>query len=184
MKKRISYEIVDMDTLGEDKRQDVAHWVAGYLEEEGYEQHKMLKKTPEQVLQNMGMVALLGKDSAEPGQKIGFQGANQPTEDGHGTMAEIGTLFVLGGYQHNGIASALVRAMTKKLRDAEVTPYAFCNENSLPVMQAAGLSPASTADVPACALEDCNGCSAMKAGLVQPGQCCDTIMVYEPGGIV
>lgn len=180
MKQRISYEIADFDTLDDDTKQEVAWWVADYLETEGYDQYKMLKKTSDEVLQGMGVVALRGEDSAEPGKKIGFLGATQPTEDAHGTMAEIGTLFVLDEYQHNGIASALVNAMIKKLRGVEVTPYAFCNENSLPVMERAGLAEASAADVPASALAACSDCSAMKAGLVRSGQCCDTIVVYKP----
>ncbi len=179
MTEKISYAILDMDELSNEQQQEVAGWVANYLETVGYEQYKMLKKTPEQILAKMGKVAYLVTGTHELGQKIGFQGSEQPTEGPYGAMAEVGTLFVLEEFQHKGVAANLKKAMVDKLVTMGVVPYSFNNDNSRPLATALGFTEATAADVPLCAIEACGDCSIMKAGLVAPGKCCDTIMMYK-----
>lgn len=179
MTEKISYAVVDMHDLSEEKQQETAVWVAEYIADIGHETYKMMKQTPEQILGKVGMVAFILNDDHSLGEKAGYMGATVPSEGPNSMMSEIGSLFVQEQYQGNGIAKSLMRAVVNNLIESDVTPYIFCNDNSLPIAEKVGFELAHSSDVPVCAIEACSGCVLMEKGLIAAGQCCDTIMIYK-----
>lgn len=172
---KLEYAVVGMHELSAAEQQEVAAWVADYLAEVGHEQYQMMRQSEEQILGKLGMVAFALDSDGSYGEKAGYMGATPPSEG----MAEVGSLFVVDKYQRAGIAMSLMKATVSHLLAEQMTPYIFCNDNSLPIAEKCGFKLATNQDVPACAIAACGECSLMQKGLVAPGQCCDTIMVYE-----
>ena len=65
------------------------------------------------------------------------------------------------------------------MQDEGITPYAFCNSDSLPIAKRLGGREIESADeVPPEALELCQECPLYGQGSKKHG-CCDTVMVWD-----
>ena len=194
-------QIVDFASLVEEQQAAVSAWVS----EQTLEYETMLDYTPEQIpLKHLGAVAVAKSGDSDHWEIAGYMGADNAAELDGKAMAEIGTLVVALAYRHQEfeikkltdnetqrqrVADALVDVITRLALDNGETPYAFCNELSLPVLKrhenGGRYEVATLGDVPPIAKDLCENCEvrcalAEKLQPLPDNECCDTIVVWNP----
>ena len=110
---------------------------------------------------------------------VGYVGAMEPIKHGARLMSEVGSLKVDDSLRGHGVGTILFERIIKAMQDEGITPYAFCNSDSLPIAKRLGGREIESADeVPPEALELCQECPLYGQGSKKHG-CCDTVMVWD-----
>ena len=110
---------------------------------------------------------------------VGYVGAMKPIRHGARLMSEVGSLKVDDSLRGHGVGTILFERIIKAMQDEGITPYAFCNSDSLPIAKRLGGREIESADeVPPEALELCQECPLYGQGSKKHG-CCDTVMVWN-----
>ena len=110
---------------------------------------------------------------------VGYVGAMEPIKHGARLMSEVGSLKVNDSLRGHGVGTILFERIIKAMQDEGITPYAFCNSDSLPIAKRLGGREIESADeVPPEALELCQECPLYGQGSKKHG-CCDTVMVWD-----
>ena len=110
---------------------------------------------------------------------VGYVGAMEPIKHGARPMSEVGSLKVDDSLRGHGVGTILFERIIKAMQDEGITPYAFCNSDSLPIAKRLGGREIESADeVPPEALELCQECPLYGQGSKKHG-CCDTVMVWD-----
>ena len=110
---------------------------------------------------------------------VGYIGAMEPIKHGARLMSEVGSLKVDDSLRGHGVGTILFKRIIKAIQDEGITPYAFCNSDSLPIAKRLGGREIESADeVPPEALELCQECPLYGQGSKKHG-CCDTVVVWD-----
>ena len=110
---------------------------------------------------------------------VGYVGAMEPIRHGARLMSEVGSLKVDDSLRGHGVGTILFEKIIQAMQDEGITPYAFCNSDSLPIAKRLGGREIESADeVPPEALELCQECPLYGQGSKKYG-CCDTVMVWD-----
>lgn len=110
---------------------------------------------------------------------VGYVGAMEPIKHGARLMSEVGSLKVDDSLRGHGVGTILFERIIKAMQDEGITPYAFCNSDSLPIAKRLGGREIESADeVPPEALELCQECPLYGQGSKKHG-CCDTVVVWN-----
>lgn len=110
---------------------------------------------------------------------VGYVGAMKPIKHDTRLMSEVGSLKVDDSLRGHGVGTILFKRIIKAIQDEGITPYAFCNSDSLPIAKRLGGREIESADeVPREALELCQECPLYGQGSKKHG-CCDTVMVWD-----
>lgn len=110
---------------------------------------------------------------------VGYVGAMKPIKHGARLMSEVGSLKVDDSLRGHGVGTILFERIIKAMQDEGITPYAFCNSDSLPIAKRLGGREIESADeVPPEALELCQECPLYGQGS-KKHSCCDTVMVWN-----
>jgi hypothetical protein len=111
---------------------------------------------------------------------VGYVGAMEPIEHGARLMPEVGSLKVDDSLRGHGVGTILFGKMIQKLQNEGLTPYAFCNSDSLPIAKRLnGHEIESTDEVPREALELCQDCPLYGRTGGKKYRCCDTVVVWD-----
>ena len=109
---------------------------------------------------------------------VGYVGAMEPIRHGARLMSEVGSLKVDDSLRGHGVGTILFEKIIQAMQDEGITPYAFCNSDSLPIAKRLGGREIESADeVPPEALALCQECPLYGQGSKKHG-CCDTVMVW------
>ena len=110
---------------------------------------------------------------------VGYVGAMEPIRHGARLMSEVGSLKVDDSLRGHGVGTILFEKIIQAMQDEGITPYAFCNSDSLPIAKRLGGREIESADeVPPEALELCQECPLYGQGSKKHG-CCDTVVVWD-----
>ena len=111
---------------------------------------------------------------------VGYVGAMEPIEHGARLMSEVGSLKVDDSLRGHGVGTILFKRIIKAMQDEGITPYAFCNSDSLPIAKRLGGREIESADeVPREALELCQDCPLYGRTGGKKYRCCDTVVVWH-----
>lgn len=90
---------------------------------------------------------------------VGYVGAMKPIKHDTRLMSEVGSLKVDDSLRGHGVGTILFEKIIQAMQDEGITPYAFCNSDSLPIAKRLGGREIESADeVPREALELCQDC--------------------------
>lgn len=111
---------------------------------------------------------------------VGYVGAMEPIRHGARLMSEVGSLKVDDSLRGHGVGTILFEKIIQAMQDEGITPYAFCNSDSLPIAKRLGGREIESADeVPREALELCQDCPLYGRTGGKKYRCCDTIVVWH-----
>ena len=111
---------------------------------------------------------------------VGYVGAMKPIKHGARLMSEVGSLKVDDSLRGHGVGTILFERIVQAIQDEGITPYAFCNSDSLPIAkQLNGHEIESTDEVPPEALKLCKDCPLYGKASSKKYGCCDTVMVWD-----
>ncbi len=111
---------------------------------------------------------------------VGYVGAMKPIKHGARLMSEVGSLKVDDSLRGHGVGTTLFGGIIQKLQNEGLTPYAFCNSDSLPIAEKTGGREIKSADeIPSEALELCKDCPLYGKASSKKYGCCDTVMVWD-----
>jgi len=111
---------------------------------------------------------------------VGYVGAMEPIKHGARLMSEVGSLKVDDSLRGHGVGTILFKRIIKAMQDEGITPYAFCNSDSLPIAKRLGGREIESADeVPREALELCQDCPLYGRKGGKKYRCCDTVVVWH-----
>ncbi len=111
---------------------------------------------------------------------VGYVGAMEPIKHGARLMSEVGSLKVDDSLRGHGVGTILFERIIKAMQDEGITPYAFCNSDSLPIAKRLGGREIESADeVPPEALELCQECPLYGKTSGKNYGCCDTVVVWD-----
>lgn len=111
---------------------------------------------------------------------VGYVGAMEPIKHGARLMSEVGSLKVDDSLRGHGVGTILFERIIKAMQDEGITPYAFCNSDSLPIAKRLGGREIESADeVPPEALELCQDCPLYGETSGKNYSCCDTVVVWD-----
>ena len=77
---------------------------------------------------------------------VGYVGAMEPIKHGARLMSEVGSLKVDDSLRGHGVGTILFERIIKAMQDEGITPYAFCNSDSLPIAKRLGGREIESAD--------------------------------------
>lgn len=110
---------------------------------------------------------------------VGYVGAMEPIKHGARLMSEVGSLKVDDSLRGHGVGTILFGRIVQAIQDEGITPYAFCNSDSLPIAERLNGREIESADeVPPGALELCQECPLYGQDSKKHG-CCDTVVVWD-----
>ena len=111
---------------------------------------------------------------------VGYVGAMKPIKHGARLMSEVGSLKVDDSLRGHGVGTILFGRIVQAIQDEGITPYAFCNSDSLPIAKRLnGHEIESTDEVPPEALELCQDCPLYGKTSGKNYGCCDTVVVWN-----
>lgn len=111
---------------------------------------------------------------------VGYVGAMEPIKHGARLMSEVGSLKVDDSLRGHGVGTILFEKIIQAMQDEGITPYAFCNSDSLPIAKRLGGREIESADeVPREALELCQDCPLYGRTGGKKYRCCDTVVVWD-----
>lgn len=111
---------------------------------------------------------------------VGYVGAMEPIRHGARLMSEIGSLKVDDSLRGHGVGTILFEKIIQAMQDEGITPYAFCNSDSLPIAKRlGGREIESVNEVPPEALELCKDCPLYGKTSGKNYGCCDTVVVWD-----
>lgn len=111
---------------------------------------------------------------------VGYVGAMEPIKHGARLMSEVGSLKVDDSLRGHGVGTILFGRIVQAIQDEGITPYAFCNSDSLPIAKRLNGHEIESADeVPPEALELCQDCPLYGKTSGKNYGCCDTVVVWD-----
>lgn len=111
---------------------------------------------------------------------VGYVGAMEPIKHGARLMSEVGSLKVDDSLRGHGVGTILFGRIVQAIQDEGITPYAFCNSDSLPIAERLNGREIESADeVPPGALELCQDCPLYGKTSGKNYGCCDTVVVWD-----
>lgn len=111
---------------------------------------------------------------------VGYVGAMKPIKHDTRLMSEVGSLKVDDSLRGHGVGTILFEKIIQAMQDEGITPYAFCNSDSLPIAKRLGGREIESADeVPREALELCQDCPLYGRTGGKKYSCCDTVVVWD-----
>ena len=111
---------------------------------------------------------------------VGYIGAMEPIKHGARLMSEVGSLKVDDSLRGHGVGTILFGRIVQAIQDEGITPYAFCNSDSLPIAKRLnGHEIESTDEVPPEALKLCQDCPLYGKTSGKKYRCCDTVVVWH-----
>ncbi len=111
---------------------------------------------------------------------VGYVGAMKPIKHGARLMSEVGSLKVDDSLRGHGVGTILFERIVQAIQDEGITPYAFCNSDSLPIAERLNGREIESADeVPPEALELCQDCPLYGRTGGKKYRCCDTVVVWD-----
>ncbi|MBF1042740.1 MAG: GNAT family N-acetyltransferase [Candidatus Nanosynbacter sp.] len=111
---------------------------------------------------------------------VGYVGAMKPIKHDTRLMSEVGSLKVDDSLRGHGVGTILFEKIIQAMQDEGITPYAFCNSDSLPIAKRLGGREIESADeVPREALELCQDCPLYGRTGGKKNRCCDTVVVWD-----
>ena len=111
---------------------------------------------------------------------VGYVGAMEPIRHSARLMSEVGSLKVDDSLRGHGVGTILFEKIIQAMQDEGITPYAFCNSDSLPIAKRLGGREIESADeVPPEALELCQDCPLYGETSGKNHSCCDTVVVWN-----
>lgn len=111
---------------------------------------------------------------------VGYVGAMEPVKHGARLMSEVGSLKVDDSLRGHGVGTILFGRIVQAIQDEGITPYAFCNSDSLPIAKRLNGHEIESADeVPPEALELCQDCPLYGKTSGKNYGCCDTVVVWD-----
>ena len=111
---------------------------------------------------------------------VGYVGAMEPIKHGARLMSEVGSLKVDDSLRGHGVGTILFERIVQAIQDEGITPYAFCNSDSLPIAKRLnGHEIESTDEVPREALELCQDCPLYGKTSGKNYGCCDTVVAWD-----
>ena len=111
---------------------------------------------------------------------VGYVGAMEPIRHGARLMSEVGSLKVDDSLRGHGVGTILFGRIVQAIQDEGITPYAFCNSDSLPIAERLNGREIESADeVPPEALELCQDCPLYGRTGGTKYRCCDTVVVWH-----
>lgn len=111
---------------------------------------------------------------------VGYVGAMKPIKHGARLMSEVGSLKVDDSLRGHGVGTILFGRIVQAVQDEGITPYAFCNSDSLPIAERLnGREIGSADEVPPEALELCQNCPLYGKTSGKNYSCCDTVVVWD-----
>lgn len=111
---------------------------------------------------------------------VGYVGAMEPIKHGARLMSEVGSLKVDDSLRGHGVGTILFEKIIQAMQDEGITPYAFCNSDSLPIAKRlGGREIESVNEVPPEALELCKDCPLYGKTSGKNYGCCDTVVVWD-----
>ena len=111
---------------------------------------------------------------------VGYVGAMEPIKHNARLISEVGSLKVDDSLRGHGVGTILFKRIIKAMQDEGITPYAFCNSDSLPIAKRLGGREIESADeVPREALELCQDCPLYGRTGGKKYRCCDTVVVWH-----
>ena len=111
---------------------------------------------------------------------VGYVGAMEPIKHGARLMSEVGSLKVDDSLRGHGVGTILFEKIVQAMQDEGITPYAFCNSDSLPIAKRLGGREIESADeVPPEALKLCQDCPLYGKTSGKNYGCCDTVVVWD-----
>lgn len=111
---------------------------------------------------------------------VGYVGAMEPIKHGARLMSEVGSLKVDDSLRGHGVGTILFGRIVQAIQDEGITPYAFCNSDSLPIAERLNGREIESADeVPPEALELCQDCPLYGRTSGKNYSCCDTVVVWN-----
>ena len=111
---------------------------------------------------------------------VGYVGAMEPIKHGARLMSEVGSLKVDDSLRGHGVGTILFGRIVQAIQDEGITPYAFCNSDSLPIAKRLGGREIESADeVPPEALKLCQDCPLYGKTSGKNYGCGDTVVVWD-----
>lgn len=111
---------------------------------------------------------------------VGYVGAMEPVNHNTRPMSEVGSLKVDDSLRGHGVGTILFERIIQAMQNEGITPYAFCNSDSLPIAERLGGREIESADeVPPEALELCQNCPLYGKTSGKNYSCCDTVVVWN-----
>lgn len=111
---------------------------------------------------------------------VGYVGAMEPIKHGARLMSEVGSLKVDDSLRGHGVGTILFGRIVQAIQDEGITPYAFCNSDSLPIAKRLNGHEIESADeVPPEALKLCQDCPLYGKTSGKNYSCCDTVVVWD-----
>ena len=111
---------------------------------------------------------------------VGYVGAMEPIKHSARLMSEVGSLKVDDSLRGHGVGTILFGRIVQAIQDEGITPYAFCNSDSLPIAERLNGREIESADeVPREALELCQDCPLYGKTSGKNYGCCDTVVVWH-----
>lgn len=111
---------------------------------------------------------------------VGYVGAMEPIKHGARLMSEVGSLKVDDSLRGHGVGTILFGRIVQAIQDEGITPYAFCNSDSLPIAKRLNGHEIESADeVPPEALKLCQDCPLYGKTSGKNYGCCDTVVVWD-----
>jgi hypothetical protein len=111
---------------------------------------------------------------------VGYVGAMEPIKYGAHLMSEVGSLKVDDSLRGHGVGTILFERIVQAIQDEGITPYAFCNSDSLPIAKRLNGHEIESADeVPPEALKLCQDCPLYGKTSGKKYGCCDTVVVWN-----
>ena len=168
--------------------------IADFVNRQEADDKQMLSVTPEAIAErHTAVIALEPPQSAStesslatasPDRLVGYVGAMTPIEHTcAGTtrrMTEVGSLKVSRKLRGHGIGTVLFGKILQATEAEGLTPYAFCNTDSLPIAESLdGREITYATEVPPEALELCKTCPLYGQATDKSYGCCDTVMVWN-----
>ena len=111
---------------------------------------------------------------------VGYVGAMEPIKHGARLMSEVGSLKVDDSLHGHGVGTILFGRIVQAIQDEGITPYAFCNSDSLPIAKRLNGHEIESADeVPPEALKLCQDCPLYGKTSGKNYSCCDIVVVWD-----
>ena len=168
--------------------------IADFVNRQEADDKQMLSVTPEAIAERH--TAVIALEPPQPASTegdgvanfadrlVGYVGAMTPIEHTCAgitrQMTEVGSLKVSRKLRGHGIGTVLFGKILQATEAEGLTPYAFCNDDSLPIAESlAGREITYATEVPPEALELCKTCPLYGQATDKSYGCCDTVMVWN-----
>ena len=174
--------------LGDDKTSAAIRAIANFVNRRSPGDKQMLPVSDADIASKYTDIVALRLPEAEDvidanfitNNVVGYVGAMEPIKHGARLMSEVGSLKVDDSLRGHGVGTILFGRIVQAIQDEGITPYAFCNSDSLPIAKRLnGHEIESTDEVPPEALKLCQDCPLYGKTSGKKYRCCDTVVVWH-----